>query len=140
MPSVKWRRFCLGLSVLRPGSNVQTVYKYFQMRFLGRKYWYFYSHFTAVCSLNWRYGCICLDHGDNPSLIDWQTTFSNAFSWLKVIHKFRFKFRWNLFPVQLTKTSIGSGIGLAPSRRQAIIWNNGPVHWCIHAALRVNEF
>ena len=32
----------------------------------------------------------------------WQTTFWNAFTWMKVI-KFRFKFHWNLFPgVQLT--------------------------------------
>ena len=32
----------------------------------------------------------------------WQTTFSNTFSWMKMI-KFRFKFHWNLFPwVQLT--------------------------------------
>ena len=27
----------------------------------------------------------------------WQTTFSNAFSWMKLI-EFRFKFHWNLFP------------------------------------------
>ena len=32
----------------------------------------------------------------------WQTTISNAFSWMKMI-KFRFEFHWNLFPwVQLT--------------------------------------
>ena len=32
----------------------------------------------------------------------WQTTFSKAFSWMKMI-EFRFKFHWNLFPgVQLT--------------------------------------
>ena len=32
----------------------------------------------------------------------WQTTFSNAFSWLKIL-EFRFKIHWNFFPgVQLT--------------------------------------
>ena len=53
-----------------------------------------------------------------------QTTFSNAFSSMKMI-EFRLKFQWSLFPrVQLTYSSIGSDIGLAPSRRQAIIWTN----------------
>ena len=34
------------------------------------------------------------------------------------------------------QTSIGSGNGLAPNRRQAIIWtNDDPVHWRIYAAL-----
>ena len=31
---------------------------------------------------------------------------------------------------------LGSGNGLAPNRRQAIIWTTAdPVHWCIYAAL-----
>ena len=39
--------------------------------------------------------------GQNGRFV-WQTTFSNAFSGMKMI-KFRFKFHWNLFPgVQLT--------------------------------------
>ena len=35
---------------------------------------------------------------------------------------------------------IGSGNGLAPSRRQAIIWTNAdPIHWRIYAALGGDE-
>ena len=60
---------------------------------------------------------------------------------LNEIIKFRFKFQWNLFPgVQLTINVTGSGNGLAPNRRQAIIWNNyDPVHWRIYAALGGDE-
>ena len=53
-----------------------------------------------------------------------QTTFSSAFSWMKIF-EFRLKFHWSLFlRVQLTYSSIGSDNGLAPSRGQAIIWTN----------------
>ena len=39
-------------------------------------------------------------------------------------------------PVDKNKDSIGSGNGLAPSRCQAIIWNNaGPVNRCIYETL-----
>ena len=43
----------------------------------------------------------------------------------------------NLFPrVRLTQSSIGSGNGLAPNRRQAIAWtNDNQVLWRIYAAL-----
>ena len=54
----------------------------------------------------------------------WQTTFANAFSWMKM--------------TKFTETcsSIGSGNGLAPNRRQAITWtNDDPIHWRIYAAL-----
>ena len=45
-----------------------------------------------------------------------QTTFSNAFSWMKM-YQFRSKFHWSLFlRVQLTIFHHG--------RRQAIIWTN----------------
>ena len=38
------------------------------------------------------------------------------------------------------KASIGSGNGLAPNRRQAIIWTNAdPVRWRIYAALGRDE-
>ena len=51
-----------------------------------------------------------------------QTTFSNACSWMKM-YEYRLKFHWSLFPrVQLTR--IGSDNGLAQARRQAIIWTN----------------
>ena len=53
-----------------------------------------------------------------------QTTFSSAFSWMKML-EFRLKFHWSLFlRVQLNHFSIGSDNGLSPSRRQAIIWTN----------------
>ena len=62
----------------------------------------------------------------------WQTTNSNAFSRMKKI-ELRFEFQRNLFRgVQL---SISSGDGLAPNRRQAIIWPKAdPVHWRIYVA------
>ena len=38
-------------------------------------------------------------------------------------------------------TIIGSDNGLAPNRRQAIIWvNDGPVFWRIYASIGLNEF
>ena len=53
------------------------------------------------------------------------TTFSNAFSSMEV-HKFWLRFHWSLFPKSNYQyCSIGSNNGLAPSRRQAIIWTNG---------------
>ena len=51
-------------------------------------------------------------------------TFSNALSWMKIC-KFRSKFHWSLFPmVQLTIFQHWFRFGLAPARRQAIIWTN----------------
>ena len=53
-----------------------------------------------------------------------QTTFSNIFSSIKMC-QFWLKFHWSLFlRVQLTNSSIVSDNGLAPSKRQAIIWSN----------------
>ena len=53
-----------------------------------------------------------------------QTTFSNAFSWMKMF-QLRLQFHWSLFlRVQLTIFQhwlFGSDNGLAPSRQQAII-------------------
>ena len=52
-----------------------------------------------------------------------QTTCSIAFPWMKIF-EFRLKFHWSLFlRVQLT-INIVSDNGLAPPRRQAIIWTN----------------
>ena len=71
----------------------------------------------------------------------WQTTFSNEFSWMKMV-EFKFKFHWNLFPgVQLTISQHGSGNGLALSRREAITWtNDDPVHRHIYTALGEDVF
>ena len=53
-----------------------------------------------------------------------QTTFSSAFSWMKMF-KFRLEFHWRLFlRIQIKKSSIDSDNGLEPTRRQAIIWTN----------------
>ena len=60
-----------------------------------------------------------------------------------------FEFHWHLFPTtQLQQASIGSDNGLAPDRRQAIIWtNDNIIHWHTHthtyiyiyASLSLNE-
>ena len=43
-------------------------------------------------------------------------------------------------PIDNKPGSIGSGNGLAPNRRQAIIWtDDDPVHWRIYAALGGDE-
>ena len=52
-----------------------------------------------------------------------QMTFWNAFSWLKIVYE------WNFTEVYSQESSqqyssIGSDNGLAPARRQAIIWTN----------------
>ena len=54
-----------------------------------------------------------------------QTTFSNAFSWIK-IYEFRLKFHWILFlRVQLTILQHWFRYGSALTLWQAIIWTNG---------------
>ena len=69
-----------------------------------------------------------------------QTIFSDAFSWMKIF-VFWLKFHWSLFlRVQLTIAQHGLDNGLAPNRRQAVIWNNAdPIHWCIFVALGEDE-
>ena len=53
-----------------------------------------------------------------------QTTFSDAFSWIKM-YTFGLKFHRSLFlKDQLKYSGTGSGNGLAPIRRQDIIWTN----------------
>ena len=66
-----------------------------------------------------------------------QMIFSDAFSWMKSL-VFWLKFHWSLFlSVQLTTPGIGLDNGLAPNRRQAIIWSNADmIHWRIYAALQ----
>ena len=55
------------------------------------------------------------------------TTFSHAFPWMKM-GEFRLEFRWSLFlGLQLTIFHIGADNGLAPIRRQAIIWTNAGI-------------
>ena len=70
----------------------------------------------------------------------WQTTVSNAISWMKIF-EFWLKFHWNLFlKVQLTIFWLGLDNGLEPNRWQAIIWtNDDQVQRSIYASLRLNE-
>ena len=64
------------------------------------------------------------------------TTFSNVVSWMKSF-VFRFRFHWSLF-LRGSKwqwPSTGIDNGLAPNRRQAIIWTNAdPIHGRIYVA------
>ena len=64
-----------------------------------------------------------------------QTTFWNIF--LKKTVEFLLNLHWSLFlKVQLTATSIGLDNGLAPNRRQTIIWTNtDPILRRIYSAL-----
>ena len=68
-----------------------------------------------------------------------QTTLSNAFSWMKML-EFRLQFHWIMFLGSNWQYSrIGSDNGLAPIRRQAIIWtNDDPVQRRIYASLGLN--
>ena len=64
-----------------------------------------------------------------------QTIFSNAFSWMK------FFVFWSKLSVcsqgaNWKSSSIGLDNGLAPNKRQAIIWTNAdPINWRIYATL-----
>ena len=62
---------------------------------------------VPVIHLEWLFGT--LTHWDRDKMAaNLQTTFSNAFSWIKM-YKLRLRFHWNLFPrVQSTIFSIGS--------------------------------
>ena len=54
-----------------------------------------------------------------------QTTYSNAFLWIKT-YEFGLRLHWSLFlRFQLTIFQHCSDYGLAPTKRQAIIWTNG---------------
>ena len=68
----------------------------------------------------------CLTHWgwDKITTIS-HTSFSNAYSWIKMF-EFQLKFHWSLFPrAQLTQFCIiVSDNGLAPNRRQGIFWPN----------------
>ena len=69
-------------------------------------------------------------------------TFSNAFS-----QNVRISIQISLKSVPkgpeltISQHFFGSGNGLVPNKRQAIIWTNvGPVHWCIYVALGGDEW
>ena len=69
-----------------------------------------------------------------------QTIFSGAFSWMKSFI-FWLKFHWSLF-IRANWQYLGIGLdnGLAPNRRQAIIWTNVYlIHWRKYATLGGDE-
>ena len=77
------------------GTNCWEIYEFLfekmNLKMLSAKQQPFYSVFNVLTHLPWTKW---------PPF--WQTTFSNAFSWMKMV-EFRFKFHWNLIPgVQLT--------------------------------------
>ena len=65
-------------------------------------------------------------------------TFLFPFPWMKT-------FKWNVTEIcppvfDWWYSSIGSDNGLAPNKRQAIIWtNDGRFYWRMHASLSLNE-
>ena len=84
----------------------------------------FYSSVSTLCIRNiWHCGTLT-DWGRDKMAAIFQTTFWNGFSWMKMF-EYRLKIHWSLFlRVKLRIFGIGSDNGLAPSRRQAIVWTN----------------
>ena len=65
--------------------------------------------------------------------------FSDAFSWMKNF-VYWLKFHWRFFLMVWQEPGIGLDNGLAPNRRQVIIWTNSdPIQWRIYAALGGDE-
>ena len=97
------------------------------------------TNITITTIQSWEYACR-ISHGGRDKMAGIsQTTYSNAFSWMK-IYEFRLKCHWILFQrIKLTISIIGSDNGLVPSRRQAIISTNDGEFTDVHASLRLNE-
>ena len=78
--------------------------------------------------------CVALTHwGRDKMATISQTTFSNAFSWMKM-YEFRLKFHWSLsLGVKVTIFQHWFRYGLAPSRRQTVSWTNDVIltHICV---------
>ena len=74
-----------------------------------------------------------------------QTTYSNAYPWMKIVNFEKNKKQNNNTEICSLGSnwqygSIGSYNGLAPNRRQAIIWTNvSMLYWRINASLGLNE-
>ena len=159
MPFAKWRPFCLGLGVLRgftvvvqeqtqppssppppPPSDALDFQTYFLYDLLFERLLdlnqcrpSLLAHIYVILSRWYQLTHILLDK--IAAIL--QTTYSKTFFWMKLF-QFQIKFRWKMFlGVQLI---ICSDNGLAPSRRQVIIWTNAdPVHRRIYAALGGDE-
>ena len=102
----------------------------------GRNYFVRETKLKIVCDYRMTTVSETVGHVFPFSLTHWgrdkmaailQTTLSSAFSWMKIF-QFRLKFHWSLFIwVQLTTFQHWFRYlinGLAPTRRQAIIWTN----------------
>ena len=128
----------------------------------GRKYFCTFTHFSQIkkshqISLCW-IKAITINTADLirmqlnlscPGLTHWgwskmaaifQTTFSNAFSWMKM-YEFRLRFHWNFFPrVQITVFHHcfrqWLGVGQATGHYLKQWWL---VDWRIYASLGLNE-
>ena len=97
----------------------------------GRLYWRIYALLTFVALTHW---------GREKIAAIFQTTFSNAFSWMKMF-KFRLRFLWSLFPrVQLTIFQhwfrYWLGAGQATSHYLNQWWL---VYWRMYVSLGLNE-
>ena len=77
-----------------------------------------------ILNLNLTEICFITHWGRDKIAAISQTTLSNSFSWMKML-EFRLKFlEICSIGSNLQYSTIGSDNGLAPSRRQAIIWTN----------------
>ena len=101
--------------------------------------WIYMDHFVILCV------CICSGNSSPPWTrwpLFWQTTFSNAFSWMRK-HEFRLKFHWSLFlRVQLTKFQqwfrLWLGADRATSHYLKQCWPSSPTHICVTRGRWVN--
>ena len=90
MLSAEWRPFCLSLNVLRSQLHLSGTMSSRKQTQRGHEV-NLLNHLQAVT--HW---------GQDKMAAIFQTTFSNAFSWMKMF-KFWLRFHWSLFPrVQLT--------------------------------------
>ena len=97
-------------------------------------------HWKLYCYFNIPYWKTQKKHLTHLPLDKMQTIFSTTFYWMKIL-EFRFKFTEICsYGPNWQSVSTGSGNGLAPTRRQAIIWTNADlVQWRIYAALGGDE-
>ena len=102
-------------------------------RYCVRYDWWWRQQTTSSMSPLW----YMLAHwGRDKMATIFRTTFSNAFSWMKII-----SFYLNSVEIWIQGSNyhyiiIGSDDGLAPIRRQAIIWTNGDlIYWRTYASL-----
>ena len=110
MSSAKWRRFCLGLNVLIKRQRCRSQLVIWTVlhgpirhkhREVAKSSWTTARRTSVIIVKYWHLAadfCIAINSSsqDKMAAIS-QTTFSNAFSWMKRFI-FRFEFHWSLFP------------------------------------------